>query len=34
MIGDDRLKDWAGFGDELDALRPLLEELNRQPVAD
>jgi uncharacterized protein len=30
----DRLKsgDWAGFGAELDALRPLLEELSRQPV--
>jgi hypothetical protein len=28
----DRLKggDWAGFGAELDALRPLLEELSRQ----
>ena len=31
----DRLKagDWAGFGAELDALRPLLEELGRQPAA-
>ena len=31
----DRLKagDWAGFGAELDALRPLLEELSRQPAA-
>ena len=31
----DRLKvgDWAGFGVELDALRPLLEELTRQPGA-
>jgi uncharacterized membrane protein (UPF0182 family) len=31
----DRLKagDWAGFGTELDALRPLLEELSRQPAA-
>jgi uncharacterized protein len=31
----DRLKagDWAGFGAELDAMRPLLEELNRQPAA-
>jgi uncharacterized protein len=31
----DRLKagDWAGFGAELDALRPLLEELGRQPPA-
>ena len=30
-----RLKagDWAGFGAELDALRPLLEELSRQPAA-
>jgi hypothetical protein len=30
-----RLKagDWSGFGAELDALRPLLEELNRQPAA-
>ena len=30
----DRLKagDWAGFGAELDALRPLLEELSRQPA--
>ena len=30
----DRLKagDWAGFGAELDALRPLLEELGRQPA--
>ena len=28
----DRLKvgDWAGFGADLDALRPLLEELSRQ----
>jgi uncharacterized membrane protein (UPF0182 family) len=25
--------DWAGFGKELDALRPLLEDLSRQPVA-
>ena len=24
--------DWAGFGKELDALRPLLEELGRQPA--
>ena len=31
----DRLKagDWAGFGAELDVLRPLLEELSRQPAA-
>ena len=31
----DRLKagDWAGFGAELDALRPLLEQLGRQPTA-
>ena len=31
----DRLKvgDWVGFGAELDALRPLLEELSRQPAA-
>jgi uncharacterized protein len=31
----DRLKagDWAGFGSELDAMRPLLEELSRQPAA-
>lgn len=31
----DRLKsgDWTGFGAELDALRPLLEELARQPAA-
>jgi hypothetical protein len=31
----DRLKagDWAGFGVELDALRPLLQELSRQPAA-
>jgi hypothetical protein len=31
----DRLKggDWAGFGAELDALRPLLEKLGRQPAA-
>jgi uncharacterized membrane protein (UPF0182 family) len=31
----DRLKagDWAGFGAELDALGPLLEELTRQPAA-
>jgi uncharacterized protein len=31
----DRLKagDWAGFGAELDALRPLLEELSRPPAA-
>ena len=31
----DRLRagDWAGFGAELDALRPLLEELSRQPAA-
>ncbi len=30
----DRLKagDWSGFGSELDALRPLLEELSRQPA--
>ena len=30
----DRLKagDWAGFGAQLDALRPLLEELSRQPA--
>ena len=30
----DRLKagDWAGFGAELEALRPLLEELSRQPA--
>ena len=30
----ERLKagDWAGFGNELDALRPLLEELSRQPA--
>ncbi len=29
----ERLKagDWAGFGSELDALRPLLEQLGRQP---
>src|SRR5208282_4937424 len=33
-IAIDRLKagDWAGFGAELDALRPLLEELSRQPA--
>jgi uncharacterized membrane protein (UPF0182 family) len=31
----DRLKvgDWSGFGAELDALRPLLEELSQQPPA-
>ena len=31
----ERLKagDWSGFGAELDALRPLLEELSRQPAA-
>ncbi len=31
----DRLKagDWAGFGAELDAMRPLLEELSGQPAA-
>jgi hypothetical protein len=31
----DRLRagDWAAFGAELDAMRPLLEELNRQPAA-
>ena len=31
----ERLKagDWGGFGAELDALRPLLEELSRQPAA-
>jgi uncharacterized membrane protein (UPF0182 family) len=31
----DRLKagDWAGFGAELDAMRPLLEELGGQPAA-
>ena len=31
----DRLKagDWSGFGTELDALRPLLEELSGQPAA-
>ncbi len=31
----DRLKvgDWAGFGAELDALRPLLEQLGRQPAS-
>ena len=30
----DRLKagDWAGFGAELDAMRPLLEELSGQPA--
>ncbi len=30
----ERLKagDWAGFGAQLDALRPLLEELSRQPA--
>ena len=30
----DRLKvgDWSGFGAELDALRPLLEELSRRPA--
>ena len=30
----DRLKvgDWGGFGAELDALHPLLEELSRQPA--
>ena len=30
----DRLKvgDWGGFGAELDALRPLLEELSRRPA--
>jgi uncharacterized protein len=30
----DRLKagDWAGFGAELDALRPLLDQLSRQPA--
>ena len=30
----ERLKagDWAGFGKQLDALRPLLEELSRQPA--
>ena len=30
----ERLKagDWAGFGSELDALRPLLEQLGRQPA--
>jgi uncharacterized membrane protein (UPF0182 family) len=30
----ERLKagDWSGFGSELDALRPLLEELSRQPA--
>ena len=30
----ERLKagDWSGFGAELDALRPLLEELSHQPV--
>jgi len=25
--------DWAGFGAELDALRPLLEQLGRRPTA-
>jgi hypothetical protein len=31
----DRLKagDWSGFGKELDALRPLLDQLNKQPHA-
>jgi hypothetical protein len=31
----DRLKagDWAAFGAELDAMRPLLEELSREPAA-
>ena len=31
----DRLKvgDWTGFGAELDALRPLLEQLSGQPAA-
>jgi hypothetical protein len=30
----ERLKsgDWGGFGSELDALRPLLEELSRPPA--
>ncbi len=28
-----KLGDWSGFGAELDALRPLLEELSRQPPA-
>jgi len=28
-----KVGDWAGFGAELDAMRPLLEELNRQPAA-
>jgi len=30
----ERLKagDWAGFGKELDALRPLIEELSRRPA--
>jgi hypothetical protein len=30
----ERLKagDWAGFGAELDALGPLLEQLGRQPA--
>ncbi len=32
----ERLKagDWAGFGKELDALRPLLEQLSRRPTAE
>jgi len=31
----ERLKagDWSGFGSELDALRPLLEQLNRQATS-
>ena len=28
-----RAGDWSGFGKELDALRPLLEELSRHPAA-
>ena len=28
-----RAGDWSGFGRELDALRPLLEELSRHPAA-
>ncbi len=32
-IGRLKVGDWAGFGAELDALRPLLEQLGRQPAA-
>ena len=28
-----KVGDWGAFGAELDAMRPLLEELSREPAA-